>query len=165
MLIGILSDTHDNVPKTRAAVKRLNKEGVACVLHAGDFIAPFIIDTLKDLAAPMTGVFGNNDGDRILLEKKCAAYPHVKIQGNFTRIKEGGVTIALTHGSNGELLEALSECSSIDLLVYGHTHRAEIRKQGSTLIVNPGEVCGYLTGKCTIALVDTVRGTAEIVEI
>ena len=75
MLIGILSDTHDNVPKTRAAVKRLNTEGVACVLHAGDFIAPFIIDTLKDLAAPMTGVFGNNDGDRILLEKKCAAYP------------------------------------------------------------------------------------------
>jgi len=165
MLIGILSDTHDNVPKTRAAVKRLNKEGVACVLHAGDFIAPFIIDTLKDLAAPMTGVFGNNDGDRILLEKKCAAYPHVKIQGNFTRIKEGGVTIALTHGSNGELLEALSECSSIDLLVYGHTHRAEIRKQGSTLIVNPGEVCGYLTGKSTIALVDTARREAEIVEI
>ena len=75
MLVGILSDTHDNVPKTRAAVKRLNTEGVACVLHAGDFIAPFIIDTLKDLAAPMTGVFGNNDGDRILLEKKCAAYP------------------------------------------------------------------------------------------
>ena len=165
MLVGILSDTHDNVPKTRDAVKRLNEEGVACVLHAGDFIAPFIIDTLKDLTAPMTGVFGNNDGDRILLEEKCAAYPHVKIRGNFARIKEGGVTIALIHGSDGELLEAFSECSSIDLLVYGHTHRAEIKRQGSTLIVNPGEVCGYLTGKSTIALVDTARRKAEIVEI
>jgi len=165
MLIGILSDTHDNVPKTRAAVNRLNREGVASVLHAGDFVAPFIIDTLKDLAAPMTGVFGNNDGDRVQLERRIATYPHLKIQGNFTRLKEGGVTIALTHGSDSGILDALSECSSLDVLVYGHTHRAEIRTHGSTLVINPGEVCGYVTGRGTIALLDTEGMRAEIVEI
>jgi len=31
--------------------------------------------------------------------------------------------------------------------------------------VNPGEVCGYLSGKSTIALFDTDRREAEIIEL
>jgi len=49
--------------------------------------------------------------------------------------------------------------------VYGHTHRPEIRREGSLLIVNPGEVYGHLTGRSTVALVDTVKRSAEIVDI
>lgn len=79
--IGILSDTHDNIPRIKDAVTRLNKEGVDLVLHAGDYIAPFVMGTLKDLNAEMIGVFGNNDGDRDLLVKKCADFPHLSIPG------------------------------------------------------------------------------------
>jgi hypothetical protein len=165
MLIGILSDTHDNTEKTKKAVSCLNREGVEHVLHAGDYVAPFMIDILKDLSAPMTGVFGNNDGDRSLLEKKSAAYPHLKIAGTFARSDAGGLKIVLVHGDDQALLETLAACSFLDLLVYGHTHRPEFRKQGSVLIVNPGEVYGHLTGRSTIALVDTVKKSAEIVEI
>ena len=165
MLIGILSDTHDNTDKTRKAVSCLNREGVEHVLHAGDYVAPFMIDILKDLSAPMTGVFGNNDGDRSLLEKKSAAFPHLKIAGTFARLNTGGRKIALLHGNDRALLETLAGCSSLDLLVYGHTHRPEVRKQGSLLIVNPGEVYGHLTGRSTVALVDTVRQEGEIVDI
>jgi putative phosphoesterase len=73
--------------------------------------------------------------------------------------------IALLHGNDRELLETLAACGSLDLLVYGHTHRPEVRKDGSLLIVNPGEVYGHLTGRSTVALVDTVKRSAEIVEI
>ena len=49
--------------------------------------------------------------------------------------------------------------------MYGHTHRPEVREQVSLLIVNPGEVYGHLTGRSTVALVDTTKRSAEIVEI
>lgn len=165
MLVGVMSDTHDDIMQTKKAVSRFNREGVEQVLHAGDFISPFMIDTLKELAVPLTGVFGNNDGDRPLLERKSAALPYMKIAGTFARIDTGGMRIALLHGNDRELLETLLGCGSLDLLVYGHTHRPEVRRDGSLLIVNPGEVYGHLTGRSTVALVDTVKRSAEIVEI
>jgi putative phosphoesterase len=165
MLIGVMSDTHDDSVQTKKAVSRFNREGVEQVLHAGDFVSPFMIDTLKELRAPLTGVFGNNDGDRRLLERKSAGLLSMKIEGTFARIDAGGMRIALLHGNDRELLETLAACGSLDLLVYGHTHRPEVRTEGSLLIVNPGEVYGHLTGRSTVALVDTVKRSAEIVEL
>ena len=165
MLVGIMSDTHDDILQTKKAVSRFNHESVEHVLHAGDYVSPFMIDALKELTAPLTGVFGNNDGDRSLLEKKSAVLPTLKIGGTFARINLDGMRIALIHGNDRELLETLVGCGSLDMLVHGHTHHPEIRREGSLLIVNPGEVYGHLTGKSTVALVDTVRRSAEIVEI
>ena len=165
MLIGIMSDTHDNLPKTKEAVARLNDEGVELVLHAGDFIAPFVIGVLKNLNAEMVGVFGNNDGDRDMLVKKCSEHPHLSIRGTFSRIHAGGMTIGLLHGSNLDLLDTLLSSGAFDLVVYGHTHRADVHMQGRTLAVNPGEVCGYLSGTSTIALADTRTGHAEILTL
>lgn len=165
MLIGVMSDTHDNILQTKQAVSFFNNERVGQVLHAGDFISPFMIDTLRELEAPLTGVFGNNDGDRPLLEKKAAAYPQLKIGGVFARVDAGDMKVALLHGHDRQLLEMLMGSESLDLLVYGHTHRPDIRRNGSLLIVNPGEVYGHLTGRSTVALVDTEKRAARIVEI
>ena len=165
MLVGVMSDTHDNIEQTKKAVSKFNREGVEQVLHAGDFISPFMIDTLKKLKAPLTGVFGNNDGDRALLKRKSGMHPSMKIGGTFARIDVGGMRIGLLHGNDRELLETLTTCGSLDLLVYGHTHNPEIRKEGSLLIVNPGEVYGHLTGRSTVALVDTVQRSADIVDL
>lgn len=165
LLIGIMSDTHDNLPKTKEAVARLNDEGVELVLHAGDFIAPFVIGVLKNLNAEMVGVFGNNDGDRDMLLKKCAEHPHLSIRETFSRIHAGGMTIGLLHGSNLDLLDTLLSSGAFDLVVYGHTHQASVHMQGTTLAVNPGEVCGYLSGTSTIALADTRTGHAEILTL
>jgi putative phosphoesterase len=114
-----------------------------------------MIDTLQELKAPLTGVFGNNDGDRVLLERKSVLLPPTKISGTFTRIDLGGMRIGLVHGNDRDLLEMLTICGSLDLLVYGHTHRPEIRNAGPLLVVNPGEVYGHLTGRSTVTLVDT----------
>jgi predicted phosphodiesterase len=39
------------------------------------------------------------------------------------------------------------------------------RKNGKTLVINPGEVCGYLTGNATMALLDTAKREAKIVKL
>ena len=73
MKIGVLSDSHDNVPMVKKAVELFNSEGVELVIHAGDFIAPFVVAAMGDLKCRVVGVFGNNDGERIGADRSCHA--------------------------------------------------------------------------------------------
>jgi hypothetical protein len=52
-----------------------------------------------------------------------------------------------------------------DLLVYGHTHEMAVDQIDGTVVVNPGEGCGYVKGKPTFAVVDLLTGTSEFMEI
>lgn len=165
MLIGLISDTHDNLPQVDKAVKRLNEANVDLVLHAGDYVAPFTIVRFKDLRSRLIGVFGNNDGDHELLKIRFRENKRLEIRGNFADVKADGLSVALLHGTDMELLKALIDRESFDVVVHGHTHTAEVNKKGRTLVVNPGEVCAYLTGKSTIGLLDTVKRKAKIVEL
>ncbi|MDD1671482.1 MAG: metallophosphoesterase [Methanomicrobiales archaeon] len=165
VLVGLLADTHDHLPMVRAAVRVLNHEGVELVLHAGDFIAPFVIPELMKLRAQFVGVFGNNDGDRELLKKKASERDRFEIRGGFASISLNGIQIALLHGHEQDLLKSLQQGGAFDLVVYGHTHRIDTTQHGKTMVVNPGEVCGYLTGTSTVAIFDTSTTEIDIVEL
>ncbi len=165
MLIGIISDTHDNLPLVEKAVKRLNDEKVALVLHAGDFTSPFVIAKFKALNCKLIGVFGNNDGDHELLKKRFSETTNCEIHGRFAEVDAEGFKIALLHGDETELLNALTSRECFDAVVYGHVHMIVSEKHGKTLIVNPGELAGYLTGKSTLALMDTTKREAKIIEL
>jgi putative phosphoesterase len=165
VLIGVISDTHDNLPLVEKAVKRLNDEKVDLILHAGDYVAPFIIPKFKTLNAKLIGVFGNNDGDHELLKKRFSENENCEVRGRFAEINADGFKIALLHGDEMELLEALINCGCFDAIIHGHAHTTSVSKKGKTLIVNPGEVCGYLSGKSTMALLDTDKHEAKIVEL
>ena len=164
MLIGIIADTHDRLPYVEKAVKKLNEEKVELVLHAGDYVAPFVASKFKDLKADLIGVFGNNDGDKQLLRKKFNEIG-AEIRGRFAEVIVDGLKIALLHGEENDLLKALINAESHDVVVHGHTHKAKIYRKGDTLVVNPGEVCAYLTGKSTIAILDTETKEAKIINL
>jgi putative phosphoesterase len=165
MLIGAISDTHDNLPMVEKAVKRLNDEKVGLVLHAGDYVAPFVIPYFKALNMKLIGVFGNNDGDHELLKKRFSETGNCEIRGRFAEVDVDGFKIALLHGDETELLNALVNHGGFDAVVHGHAHATVTRQNQKTLIVNPGEVCGYLTGNATLALLDTVKREARIVKL
>jgi putative phosphoesterase len=154
MIVGLVSDTHDRLPLIDEAVKRLNEEKAELVLHAGDYVAPFVADHFKPLNARLIGVFGNNDGDRALLRKKFAEIG-AEIRGKFAYVKADGLKIALLHGDETDLLRSLLELESHDVLVSGHSHVAKTYRKGRTLVINPGEACGYLSGKPTISILYT----------
>jgi putative phosphoesterase len=164
-LIGVMSDTHDNLPLIDRAVKRLNETHVELTLHAGDYVAGFVVPRLKELKSKLIGVFGNNDGDHELLKRRFSEYPNMELRNSFAEIHVDGIKIALLHGSNRELLEALINGGNFDFVVYGHNHAPEVSQRGKTLVVNPGEVCGYLTGKPTIGVLDTIKHEARIIKI
>ncbi|MGB9741140.1 MAG: metallophosphoesterase [Candidatus Bathyarchaeia archaeon] len=165
MIVGLIADTHDRLPNVEKAVKKFNAEEVELVLHAGDYVAPFVIPKFKDLKAKLIGVFGNNDGDRELLRKRFSEYNNLEIRGSFAEIIADNVKIALIHGTENALLKALIESGGFDVVVHGHSHEAEIYRKGKTLVVNPGEACGYLTGRSTIAFLDTAKQEARIIEL
>jgi putative phosphoesterase len=147
------------------AVKRLNEEKVQLVLHAGDYVAPFVIPKFKALNCKLIGVFGNNDGDHELLRKRFGETENCTVRGRFAEIDVDGFKIALLHGDETELLNALINHGNFDAIIHGHSHANVTRQKDKTLIVNPGEVCGYLSGKATIALLDIKKREARIVEL
>lgn len=165
MKIGIISDTHDNLPLVNHAIKRLNQEKVEIVLHAGDYVAPFTVARFKQLKAKLIGVFGNNDGDHAFLKKRFADIETAEIRGNFAEVDVDGLKIALLHGEENELLQSLIDTKYYDVVVHGHSHEANMHKKGKTTVLNPGEVCGYLSGKSTLALLDTETKEAKIVQL
>ena len=72
-----------------------------------------------------------------------------------------GKKIALLH--EPDPLESLDK-SKYDLILYGHTHAVVVRL-GSPIIVNPGELCGWLTGESTMAVWDTTSNDIEIISL
>lgn len=55
MKIGILSDSHDNMPKLARAVELFNEEKVELVLHAGDLVSPITANELIRLFVVLSG--------------------------------------------------------------------------------------------------------------
>lgn len=164
MLIGIMADTHDKLPSIDDAVARLNQRKVELVLHAGDFIAPFVVPRFKPLTAKLIGVYGNNDAEREVLKKNFSEL-NAQIRGRFAEVNIGKMKIAMTHGDEEELVRSLIDIETYDLVVYGHTHEVKTYRKGPTLVVNPGETCGYLTGKSTIVLFNSETLEVEILPL
>ena len=162
MVLAVISDTHDNLDRIPAGVAALCERSPDLVVHAGDFISPFTarcFQPLQENDIPFFGIFGNNDGERFFLRKMYEPIgpihedPHV-----FTL---GGCRILLTHKEL--LVESLAASRQYDVVIYGHTHKADVRTE-PCLIVNPGEGGGWLTGKSTLAIVDLEALRADVVE-
>lgn len=163
MIIGLISDTHDNVPMIKRAVERLKEERVKLVLHAGDYISLFTAKPFAELGVPMIGVFGNNCAETEEL-KKVYAGVGADLRGYFAEVEEGGLKIALTHGHiKSEMDKAMS--GEYDVVVRGHSHRSSIGEENGILVINPGEVCGYVSGSNTAAFLDTEKRFAWISEL
>jgi hypothetical protein len=171
MLVGIMSDTHDYLPLVDKAVKKFIDEKVELVLHAGDYVSPFVIPHFKPFKGRFIGVFGNNDGDHEFLKRRFKEFG-LEIRGVFAEVKIDGLRIALLHGGEpggppgpSELLRSLISSECYDVVIHGHVHDAKAYRQGKTLIINPGEVCGYLTEKSSIAVLNTKTMDVKIIQL
>jgi len=157
MKIGVLSDSHDNLPRLVKAVRFFNKKKVRLVLHAGDYVAPFTVAKLNLLTMPWQGVFGNNDGEKNGLSKISAG----RIQQGPLRLRLEGKRVTLVHDINSINIHT----EKADVIICGHSHKPEIKRIDTKLIVNPGEAGGWLSDKATVAIVDLDKPGAEIIKI
>jgi hypothetical protein len=160
-MIGVMSDSHDNVTQVRKAVTLFKDAGCDLVLHAGDVVAPFAARELEALGCPVKAVFGNCDGEKQGLEMALKKFG--EIQDAPLLFTHGGRLVLLVHYHFSVATYASS--GKYDVIIFGHTHKPDIRRAGKTLLLNPGEAGGWLTGKSTVALLNPDTLEAEIVAL
>jgi len=160
MKIGILSDSHDNLPRILQAVDLFNHLGAEFVIHCGDFVAPFSLQPLQSLNCDYVGVYGNNDGEKTGLQSASSG----RIRVEPATIELGGRKISFFHHLQN-FFDLAVDSQAFDLVCYGHTHKTHLEHRGKTLVVNPGECGGWLYGTSTIAMVDLDKLEAEIIKL
>ncbi|MGC2655500.1 MAG: metallophosphoesterase [Mycobacterium sp.] len=115
MRLLLLADTH--VPKrARDLPGRVWAEVAEAdvVIHAGDWVAPHLLDTLEDRAARLVACWGNNDGPE--LRSRLPERADVTM---------GGLRLTVVHetGAASGREARMSQCyPDSDVLVFGHSH-------------------------------------------
>ncbi len=160
MKAGILSDSHDRRECAERALDLFLGEAVGVIVHLGDVCAGFTLNRFRECGVPLVGVFGNNDGDRhgILVASGGAfhAGPH--------EAALDGRRVIMSHAFD-DLQGEIGDRGRFDLILFGHTHRPLAMRVGGALVVNPGEACGYMSGRPTCAVVDLESLEARILDI
>ena len=133
--IGLVSDTH--LPRFGRALPRaledgLRAAGVERILHLGDMTDALAVPLFEALA-PFDAVAGNNDPDDLRLRF-----------GRRKTLTIDGVRIGLVHGDAGPGRTARDNAlaafagETVDVVLYGHSHRPLVERHGGILVANPG---------------------------
>ncbi len=163
----IISDTHDNLSNLEVLKKHVNTylRNVDTIIHLGDITSPFTLKELLNLGIELVVILGNNDGDKLLLKEvygKISEPPlEIRLCGLDTLLIHGFKSASITH----KIVNALARGGDYDIILFGHTHRYYLDVVGSTLVMNPGALSGYLTQQPTYGVVDFKEGKAYIASL
>jgi putative phosphoesterase len=162
MRVGLLADTHDRVPAIAELVRLMQEGGASMLIHAGDYCAPFSLAPIEAANISLAGVFGRNDGDHEgLLARASAGFGAELFTGPHS-FELGGERVLVVHDI-GDVQPRSIEAHSI--VVHGFTHIQEMKTRGDTLIVNPGEACGWLHGSPKAAILDLSTKKVEFITL
>lgn len=129
MKIGIISDTHGDIPSGRKAIKAMGK--IDLLIHAGDTYRDAML--LKEVTKlDVVAVKGNTDFD-------CEAPSEATINVE-------GKKIFLSHGDKYNVKYSLDKLyykaleTNSNIMIFGHTHIPTYVKEGGIVFINPGSV-------------------------
>lgn len=163
MKIGLISDTHDNTEKIYSFVRICKDYGITLAIHSGDVVTSSAVEAFRGVR--LVGVLGNNDLDKEIL---APAFEQIggELKGEFCEISEGGLTIAVYHGTDVKKKDVIIQSGKYDVVVCGHTHRAESKRFGNTQFINPGTANGWFFGyKATAVVYDTETRTSQLLSL
>lgn len=162
MLVGLMSDSHDRVPAVAELVKRMAERGVGMVLHAGDFCSPFSLAPIQNANIALAGVFGRNDGDREGLRAAAQQGMGMELFESPHSLQIGDHKILIVHDL-GDV--AARSIKAHHIVIHGMEHQQSMKTRGETLIMNPGEACGWMHGAPTAAVLDLDTKHVEFIKL
>jgi uncharacterized protein len=151
MKLAVITDTHDQVRLIAEAVRRANQAGCEYLLHLGDIVSPFAVLPLGEFQGFVSAVFGNNDGERLGLQKTFNTIGG-EIESPPRKLAIDGKQLVLMH--DPYLLDEVAKSQEFDYIFYGHLHEVELRQVGRTFVLNPGDGSGWLK-PASFYIVDT----------
>jgi uncharacterized protein len=148
IMIGVVADTHGLLrPEVLRAFER-----VELIVHAGDVGGRAVLDGLSRIAR-VEAVYGNVDD------------PHDPSLARERTISAGGLTLHVSHGHElGRPTPALALARYAgDVVIFGHTHRAIVVREGGRIGMNPGAAGPRRFDlRPTVARLTIADGAAEV---
>jgi putative phosphoesterase len=149
-VIGVISDSHvpDRVNGLHPALlDELRNRRVSLILHGGDVSIPSVITSLESVA-PVRAVTGNRD---ILLKGSYPVSQTFKVHQTVISLTHGHLNPVtywydkfkyITAGYDFERYRKRLDgvFSDSDVIIFGHTHHAELVRMDGRLYFNPGSV-------------------------
>jgi putative phosphoesterase len=160
MRIGVVSDTHNHLRNVARMIAIFDAARVEAVVHTGDITQPKTLRALARLAAPLVGVYGNNDLERPGLERACAE-TGARFHDGPLELAWAGRRILVVH--DPKTLPS-DRCRGFDLLLHGHEHRTAFERREGLLVVNPGECAGHLPGHNAVGILELASLDFELVK-
>jgi hypothetical protein len=130
MKIGIISDTHGNIELVESAAEWLiQRQKIAILYHLGDDYddVKYLGDRYVEIVQ-VPGLYDDRYKDGSLPAKR------------FEMVQ--GLTVLIVHSQEKDATR--EDIRRADIIVSGHTHRAEIRLINGRLYINPGHLKGAL---------------------
>lgn len=160
MLLGILSDTHNDLIRARNAVEILKSEGADSLAHCGDLASPDVLEICCVL--PCYFIFGNHDADTVPDLRAAAGRLGARCLGWAGEFLADGKRVAMAHGHmQSDLNDVLA--ANPDYLLCGHSHMAQDRMMGSTRRINPGAL--FRADKYSVAILDPGKDELRFISV
>jgi len=159
MRIAVISDTHSRVVSVVNALDIIAARNVDVILHCGD-----IQDgaTVRLFPRHTHFVYGNCDYDRAEIQQAVEDIG-ATLHGAWGQLELAGMSLALVHGDDHQLLHDLEYADTFDFLFYGHTHVVREHRTGKTRVINPGAL--QRVQRRTFLIVDLPGGAVESVTV
>lgn len=161
-LIGLISDTHDNVENIKKAISIFKKHKIDLMIHTGDIVAPFTLTFFQNYKIPKIFIRGNNDGDVVkiksfLVKEIVPDFPYQKV------LDIDNKKIILVHGHQNERIDRALQNQKYDYLIHGHSHLLRDQTVGRTRIINPG--AQYYKTTNTVAILEPSSDILEVINV
>jgi uncharacterized protein len=160
MIIGIISDTHNNIELTKKAIAIFREKDVEFIVHAGDLTSPKILSLFAEFKCKF--VLGNTDIDADYLNMECKKLGFEKIETVCTFTLDNKNFI-LFHGNDVPIFREAVASGKYNYIIKGHTHFFENYISNNTRIINPGALYG--ADEFTIATLDTVEDKVKKIKV
>lgn len=170
MIIGVLSDTHNNLKNLALALDLFRARGVDTLIHCGDLTGVEVARKLEGFH--VICAFGNGDIESgeirsVLLEQDPLNYAGMVYTGRIgaSQASPDGVRIAVTHGHLPGKVEELVHSGNYDYVFKGHSHQHVDQTFRYTRLINPGALGGLHREPRHVCLLNLDSGKAEFLQI
>lgn len=126
-MLVVLSDTHGRESPRLEGRTAEAVEAADLVVHAGDYVTADVLDAFESRCA-FRGVYGNNDPPSVrerLTDELLVEWRDLRL------------VVVHGHRHTATALSMLGRQANADLVVFGHSHRPEVR-EGPVPLLNPG---------------------------
>jgi len=154
--IGVISDTHIPIKANEVPKEVLEAfKKVDMVIHAGDLVDLSVLDQLRMSCPEVKAVYGNMDPESV-----SAKLPQKIV------FDAGSHRIGVIHGFGApeSLVRVLSEMfkqDKVDVIIFGHSHKAFNESIKGVLFFNPGSATDKVFVEYNSYGIIEINGTIE----